>query len=112
VSLGACLEGALFFPLPVCGGHVKKTTAWIFPSYFQLYCLLEETCFQQAGSSAVDGTSQAVLDSFDQWKVPAGLSLFLKSGNIPALLYLRKGPEYMPSTIFNLFGRHTRLGTI
>jgi hypothetical protein len=59
----------------------------------------------------VEGTSQAVLDSFDPRKVPAGLSLFLKSGNIPALLYLRKGPEYRPSAIFNLFRPHTRLGT-
>jgi hypothetical protein len=63
----------------------------------------------------VEGTSQAVLDSFDEWKVPASqpasLSLFLKSENIPALLYLRKGPEYRPSAIFNLFPRHTRLGT-
>jgi hypothetical protein len=59
----------------------------------------------------MEGTSQAVVDSFDQWKVPAGLSLFLKSENIPALLYLRKGPEFRPSAIFNLFRRHTRLGT-
>ncbi len=28
--------------------------------------LHEETCFQQAGSSAVEGTSQAVLESSDQ----------------------------------------------
>jgi hypothetical protein len=41
----------------------------------------------QAGSSAVEGTSQAVLGSSDQWKVPANLSLFLKSEKIPALLY-------------------------
>jgi hypothetical protein len=31
-----------------------------FPSYFQLLDLPEETCFQQAGSSAVEGTSQPV----------------------------------------------------
>jgi len=37
-----------------------KSTAWIFPLYFQLPYLPEETCFQRAGSSAVKGTSQAV----------------------------------------------------
>jgi hypothetical protein len=62
--------------------------------YFQLPYLPEETCFQQAGSSEVEGTSQAVLGSSDQWKVPASLSLFLKSEKIPALLYLGKGPKY------------------
>jgi hypothetical protein len=53
----------------------------------------EETCFQQAGSSAAEGTSQDVLGSSDQRKVPASLSLFLKSEKIPALLYLGKGPQ-------------------
>jgi hypothetical protein len=48
------------------------------------------------GSSAVEGTSQAVLGSSDQWKVPASLSLFLKSEKIPTLLYLGKGLEYRP----------------
>jgi hypothetical protein len=46
------------------------------------------------GSSAVEGTSQAVLRSPDPWKVPASLSLFLKSEKIPALLYVGKGPEH------------------
>jgi hypothetical protein len=50
--------------------------------YFQLPYLPEETCLQQAGSSAVEGTSQAVLGSSDQQKVLAGLSLFLKSEKI------------------------------
>jgi hypothetical protein len=52
--------------------------------YFQLPYLLEETSLQQAGSFAVEGTSQAILGSFDQRKVPASLSLFLKSEKIPA----------------------------
>jgi hypothetical protein len=57
----------------------------------------EETCFQQAGSSAVEGTTQAILGSSDQQrKLPASLSLFLKSEKIPSLLYLGKGPEYRP----------------
>ncbi len=47
--------------------------------------LPEETCFQQAGSSAVEGTSQALLGSSDQRMVPASLSLFLKSEKLPAL---------------------------
>jgi hypothetical protein len=46
-----------------------QSTAWIFPLYFQLTYLPEETCFQQAGSSAVEGTNQAVLRSSDQRKV-------------------------------------------
>jgi hypothetical protein len=61
--------------------------------YFQLHYLPEETCFQQAGSSAVEGTSQAVLGSSDLRKVPASLSLFVKSEKIPALLSAGKGPE-------------------
>jgi hypothetical protein len=50
--------------------------------YFQLPYLPEETCFQQPGSSAVEGTSQAVLGSSNQQKVPASLSLFLKTEKI------------------------------
>jgi hypothetical protein len=42
----------------------------------------------------VEGTSQAILGSSDQRKLPANLSLFLKSEKIPSLLYLGKGPEY------------------
>jgi hypothetical protein len=38
----------------------KVSTAWIFPLYFQLPYLPEETCFQQGGSSAVEGTSQPI----------------------------------------------------
>jgi len=55
------------------------------------------------GSSAVEGTSQDVLGSFDHQKVPASLSLFLKSEKIPALLYLGKGPSLGPSVIFDVF---------
>jgi hypothetical protein len=44
------------------------------------------------GPSAVEDTSQAVLGSSDQQKVPTSLSLFLKSEKIPALLYEGKGP--------------------
>jgi hypothetical protein len=64
--------------------------------FFSFPFLPEETCFQQAGYCAVEGTSQAVLGSSDQRKVPTSLSLFLKSEKIPALLYIGKGPEYMP----------------
>ncbi len=42
------------------------------------------------------GTSQAVVGSSDQRKVPASLSLFLKSEKISALLYVGKGPHYRP----------------
>jgi hypothetical protein len=34
-----------------------------FSLYFQLPYLPEETCFQQVGSSAVEGTNQALLGS-------------------------------------------------
>jgi hypothetical protein len=44
----------------------------------------------------VEGTSQAILGSSDQWNVQASLSLFLKSGKIPALLDKGKGPKYRP----------------
>jgi hypothetical protein len=64
--------------------------------YFQLPYLPEETCFQQAGYSAVEDTSQAVLGSSDQHKVPASLSLYLKSEKKSALLYVGKGSEYRP----------------
>jgi hypothetical protein len=64
--------------------------------YFQSPYLPGETCFQKVGSSAVEGTSQAILGSSDQWNVPASLSLFLKSGKIPPLLYKGKGPKYRP----------------
>jgi hypothetical protein len=61
------------------------------------FFLPEETCFQQAESSALEGTSQAVLGSSDQRKVPASLSLFLKGEKKPQLpLYGGKAPEYRP----------------
>jgi hypothetical protein len=62
--------------------RISKALPGFFLCIFS--CLPEETCFQQAGSSAVEGTSQAVLGSLDQQKVPASLSLFLKSEKIPA----------------------------
>jgi hypothetical protein len=75
----------------------------------------EETCFQQVRLSAVEGTSQAVLGSYDQRKVPASISLFLKSEKIPALLYVLlyvgKGPEYSPFRDFDLFLRRIGWGT-
>jgi len=52
------------------------------PGFF--LCIFSSiTSFQQAGSSVMKGTtSQALLGSSDQWKVPASLSLFLKSEKI------------------------------
>ncbi len=64
--------------------HVKHGLD--FPLYFQLRHLPGETCFQQAGSSAVGGTGQALLGSSDNRKVLASPSIFLKSEKIPALL--------------------------
>ncbi len=78
--------------------------------YFQLPYMHEETCFQQVRLSAVERTSQAVVGSSDERKVPANLSLFLKSDKIPALLYVGKGPEYSPFRDFDLFRRPIGLG--
>jgi hypothetical protein len=70
------------------------------PEFF----LPEETCFQQAGSSAVEGTSQAVLGSSDQRKVPASLSLFLKGKRKTQLCFTEeKDLSIGPSVIFDLF---------
>jgi len=44
----------------------------------------------------VEGIIEAVLESSDERKVLASLSLFLKSGKFPAVLYIGKGPEYRP----------------
>jgi hypothetical protein len=70
---------------PILGGKALPRFFLCIFSSVDLY-LPEETCFQQAGYSVVGGTSQAVLGSSDQRKVPASLSLFLKSEKIPALL--------------------------
>jgi hypothetical protein len=59
---------------------------------------------ERKGSSAVEGTSQAVLGSSNQQKVPVSLSVFLKSEKVPALLYLGKGPEYWPFHDFRPVG--------
>jgi hypothetical protein len=61
-----------------------------FPLNFQICYLPEETCFQQAGFYAVEGISQAVLGSSDQQKVPASLSLFIKSEKNPSSALCRK----------------------
>jgi hypothetical protein len=73
------------WPLPCV-----ESTAWIFPLNFQICYLPEETCFQQAGFYAVEGISQAVLGSSDQQKVPASLSLFIKSEKNPSSALCRK----------------------
>ncbi len=61
---------------PVVSGYTEST-AWIFPLSFRLHHLPGETCFQQARSSAVGGSSQAVLGSSDNRKVLASLLIFL-----------------------------------
>jgi hypothetical protein len=62
------------FLLLVCGGHLKKNVKALprfFLCIFSSIACLQKPVFSKRGSSAVEGTSQAVLDSFDQWKVPA-----------------------------------------
>jgi hypothetical protein len=70
-----------------------------FLCIFEFLTCLEKTCFQQAGSSTVEGTNQAALGSSDQRNVPASLSLFLKHEKIPALFYVGKGLSIGPSVI-------------
>jgi hypothetical protein len=57
-----------------------KAPPGFFVCIFNSITCLKKPYFQQRGSS-------------DQWKVPASLSLFLKSEKIPDLLYVGKGPE-------------------
>jgi hypothetical protein len=71
-------------------------TIWHAPSYlrkalpgFALWIFSSLTClkkpvFYQAGCSALEGTSQAVLGSSGQRKVPASLSLFSKKCKNPS----------------------------
>jgi hypothetical protein len=40
--------------------YTRKALLGFFPLYFQLPYVPEETCLQQGGSSAVEGTSQPV----------------------------------------------------
>ncbi len=71
-----------------------KALPGFFLCIFSSLNCLKKLCFQQGGSSALEGTHQAVLGSSDQQKVLASLSLFLKSEKISALLSVGKGPEY------------------
>jgi hypothetical protein len=65
----------------------RKALPGCFLRIFSSLTCLEETCFQQEGSSAVEGsTSETLQGSSDQRKAQAGLSLFLKSEKNPALL--------------------------
>jgi hypothetical protein len=76
---------------------IHKALPGFFLCIFSSLACLKKPVFKQAGSSAVEGTSEAVLRSSDQRKVPASPpSLFLKSEKIPALLYVGKGPAYRP----------------
>jgi hypothetical protein len=59
------------------------STAWIFPLYFELSYVHEKLVFRKR-------------DLLLRWKVPASLSLFLKSEKIPALLYIGRGRMYRP----------------
>jgi len=50
-------EGPTEFFEKYLGTPKREALPWIFPLYFQLPYLPEETCFQEAGSSAVERTS-------------------------------------------------------
>jgi hypothetical protein len=84
--------------------------------YFQLPYLPEETCFQQVGSSVVEGTSQAVLGTSNQRRVPASLSLFLESEKIPDQLCFTEendlstdpSPIYLQLPYYDLSSQDTK----
>jgi hypothetical protein len=63
---------------------------------FSSITCLKKPVFSKLEPFAVEGTSQVILGSSDQRKVPASLSLFLKSEKIPARLYVGKRPRYRP----------------
>jgi hypothetical protein len=50
-------EGPTEFFEKYLGTPKREALPWIFPLYFQLPYLPEETCFQEAGSSPVERTS-------------------------------------------------------
>jgi hypothetical protein len=74
----------------------RKHCLDIFLCIFSSITCLKKPIFIKWDLFAVEGTSHVVLGSSDQQKVPASLSLFLKSEKIPALLYVGKGPGYRP----------------
>jgi len=80
-----------YFPAlgPIVGGRARPGFFLCIFSSVDPY-LPEETCFQQAGYYVVEGTSQAVLRSSDQRKVPASLSLFSKKRKNPSSALQRK----------------------
>ncbi len=89
---------------------VVKHCPGFFLRIFSSLACLKKPVFTKRDLLAVEGTSETVLGSSDQRKVPARrlLSPFLKSEKIPALLYVGKGPEYMP--FHDLFSRPAGLG--
>ncbi len=97
----------LFFILKMGCGHYTLGNSLLpghYPTYaehcldfsfvFSSPLLAWRNLFSASGIFCGEGTSQAVLGSSDQRKVPAIPSLFPKSEKIRALLYLGKGPEY------------------
>jgi hypothetical protein len=92
-----CLVMVVSYVLTICKHlltFVKHCLEFSFEFSAPFTCL-KKPVFTKAGRSAVEGTSQAVLGSCRQRKkVPASLSLFLKSAKIPALLYVGQGPAY------------------
>jgi len=76
----------------------------ISPLHFQLPLPTWRNLFSASGIFCGGKyEEEAVLGYPDQWKVPANLSLFLKSEKIPTLLYVGKGLSTGPSVIFDLF---------
>jgi len=75
---------------------LRKALPGFFLCIFSSLTCLKKPVFSKPDLLRLEGTSQAVLGSSDQRKVRAGLSLFLKSEKIQAVLYGGKGPEYRP----------------
>jgi len=92
-------------PLPFC----KAPPGFFFCIFSSLTCL-KKPVFSKQDLPRWTVPVRIYWDLSDQRKVPASLSLFLKSEKIPALLYIRKGPSTGPSVIFDLFPWPTGLG--
>ncbi len=74
----------------------SQSTAWIFSFVLSAPLPTWRNLFSASGIFCGGKYQQAALGSSDQLKVPANLSLFLKSEKIPTLLYVGKRKEYRP----------------
>ncbi len=91
--------------------NVKALPGFFLRIFSSLTCL-KKPIFSKRDLLRWKVPAIAVLGSSDERKVPASLSLFLKSEKIPALLQAGKGRDLStgPSVFFDLFPQPTSLG--